>query len=196
MNLQRIQIKIASNAPADLCLDPFVEIFGRWRKEKKHPADWVDLADYAHMLRGAGVVLIGQRCNIAFDLADGGPGLLYAAKKGLSGSPEERIAAAFDWCLELAKRLTEEKEFPAGVRLRTDLIEIRFNDRLETPNDATTDEELRPAILEVLDRLFGPQGYELAPHSEPAQCYGFSVAARKAESLGVLRNRLAAEVRS
>ncbi|MBI4460417.1 MAG: hypothetical protein HY648_10215, partial [Acidobacteria bacterium] len=67
-NLQRIQIKILSGAPAGLSLDPFIEIFGRWRKES-HPAEWVDLADYAHVPRGPGIVLIGQRCNFSVDMA-------------------------------------------------------------------------------------------------------------------------------
>jgi hypothetical protein len=196
MNLQRIQIKIASNAPADLALEPFIEIFGRWRKEKEHPAEWVDLADYAHMVRGPGIVLIGQRCNFSFDMADGGPGILYAAKKGLSGSAEERIASAFEWCLEMTERLAGEKEFPFGVALQTDTMEIRLNDRLETANTAATDEEVRPAVIQVLDRLFGPKGYNLTLHSDPAQCYGFSIAAKKAEPLDVLRKRLLADVRS
>ena len=191
MNLQRIQIKIASDAPPRLNLDPFIEIFGRWRKEKEHPAEWVDLADYAHMPRGAGILLVGQRCNLAFDLADPGPGILYAAKKGLSGSTEERITSAFQWCLDLAKRLAAEKEFPGGIRLRTNSFEIQFNDRLETPNNASTDEELRPAIRQAMDRLFGAQGYELIPHGNPAQCYGFSIAAKKAEPLDVLWKRIA-----
>ncbi len=196
MNLQRIQIKIASDAPPHLSLDPFLEIFGRWRKEKEHPAEWVDLADYAHMPRGPGIVLVGQRCNLAFDLADPGPGILYAAKKGLSGSTEERITSALQWCLDLSKSLVAEKEFPKGVQLRWDSLQIRFNDRLETPNNASTDEELRPAIRQVMDTLFGSQGYELLPHSDPAQCYGFSIAAKRADSPEALLERMAGAIRS
>ena len=191
MNLQRIQIKIASDAPPSLRLDPFLEIFGRWRKEKAHPAEWVDLADYAHMPRGAGIVLVGQRCNFSFDMALPGPGVLYIAKKGLSGTSEERITSAFQWCLDLSKRLVAEKEFPQGVQLRWNSLQIRFNDRLETPNNASTDDELRPAIRQAMDRLFGPQGYELVPPSDPRQCYGFSVTAKRAEPLAVLLERVA-----
>jgi len=183
-DLQRIQIKIAADAPAGLSLDPFLLIFGRWRKEK-HPADWVDLADYAHLPRGPGIVLVGQRCNVAFDLADPGPGILYTAKKGLAGSHAERLGAAFEWCLDLSKRLTGEPEFPKDVRLRTGSLELRFNDRLETPATPETDAELRPAVEQVLNKLFGPGGYALRRLADNA-IYGFIVQARKVESLDAL----------
>ena len=189
-NLQRIQIKIAADAPPGLSLDPFIEIFARWRKEA-HAAEWVDLADYAHLPRGPGILLAGQRCNVSFDLTDPGPGILYSAKKGLSGSHAERLRAAMEWCLEFSQRLTAEPEFPKDVRLRTDRLEIRFNDRLETPNTVSTDAELRPAVEQLLNVLFGAGEYEMIPHSDPHDCYGFTVRAKKAESLDTLRERLA-----
>jgi len=184
-DLQRIQIKIAADAPLGLRLEPFIEIFGRWRKET-HAADWVDLADYAHLPRGPGIVLVGQRCNVAFDLADPGPGILYAAKKGLSGSHAERLGAAMQWCLGFSKRLIAEPEFPKDVRLRTDSLELRFNDRLETPNTPATDAELRPAVEQVLNKLYGPGAYALRPLGNEAGIYGFTVRARKVEPLDVL----------
>jgi hypothetical protein len=186
-DLQRIQIKIAANSPAGLSLDPFLVIFGRWRKEK-HAADWVDLADYAHLPRGPGIVLVGQRCNVAFDLADPGPGILYTAKKGLTGSHAERLSAVFEWCLEFAKRLTAEPEFPKDVRLRAGSLELRFNDRLDTPDTPGTDAELRPAVEQVLNRLLGTGGYDLRP-LKGGNVYGFAVRAKQVEPLDALLGR-------
>ncbi len=196
MNLQHIQIKIFASAPASLNLDPFLAIFARWRKEKDHPAQWVDLADYAHMLRGPGVVLVGQLCNFSFDLAPPQPGILYYARKGLSGSPQERISSAFRSCFELSKRLVAEKEYPPSAPLQTDRIAIRFSDRLDIPNTTSTDKELRPPVVEVLNALFGPQGYELSPQSDPAECYGFFVKAKKAEPLNILLDRMASATKA
>jgi hypothetical protein len=190
-DLQRIQIKIAAEAPTGVSLDPFLQIFARWRKEK-HAAEWIDLADYAHLPRGAGIVLVGQRCNIGYDLADPGPGILYTAKKGLSGSQSERLRSAMQWCLELSKRLAAESDFPKDVRLRTDSLELRFNDRLETPKTSETDGELRPAVGQFLDRLYGPGGYALKPLDEKSNVYGFTVRARIAESLDALLARISA----
>ncbi len=188
-DLQRIQIKIAADSPAGLSLDPFITIFGRWRNEK-HPADWVDLADYAHLPRGPGIVLVGQRCSVAFDLADPGPGILYTARKGLSGSHAERLCSAFEWCLNLSKRLSAEPEFPKDVRLRIGMLELRFNDRLETPDTPETDAELRPAIEQVLNQLFGSGGYDLQCCSDDS-VYGFRIQAKKSEALNALLARIA-----
>ena len=189
-DLQRIQIKIAADSPAGLSLDPFLVIFGRWRKEK-HAADWVDLADYAHLPRGPGIVLVGHRASVAFDLADPGPGILYTARKGLTGSHAERLAAAFAWCLEFSQRLTAEPEFPKDVRLRTGSLELRFNDRLETPDTPETAAELRPTVEQVLNKLFGAGGYDLRPLKD-GNVYGFAVQAKKAEPLDTLLARVSA----
>ncbi|MBI1956091.1 MAG: hypothetical protein HYS38_06820 [Acidobacteria bacterium] len=189
-NLQRIQIKILAEAPPDLSLEPFLEIFGRWRKEK-HPAEWVDLADYAHVTRGPGIVLIGQRCNFAFDTADPAPGILYTAKKGLTGTHPERLHSALQWCLELSQRFVAEPLFPQSATLRTDALEIRFPDRLETPNTASTDEALRPVVQQALDALYGPGGYALIPPTDPRQCYGLSVQAKQAVPLEALLESVA-----
>ena len=188
-NLQRIQIKIASDAPAGLKLEPFIEIFSRWRKEP-HPAAWVDLADYAHLPRGPGIILVGQRCNLSFDMAEPGPGILYSAKKGLAGSHAGRIGSALRGCLEFSKRLIGEPEFPPGVRLQTDSLEIRFHDRLETPPTTSTHEELRPVVEQVLNSLYGEGEYELRPQTNPKECFGFSVRANKAEPLDALFERV------
>lgn len=195
MDLQRIQIKIAADAPANSNLDPFLEIFARWRMEKDHPAEWVDLADYAHMVRGPGIVLVGHRCNISFDLTNPGPGILYFAKKGLQGSLAERIATAFHDCFEMTKRLLSEKEFPSNIHLRTDAIEIRFADRLQAPNDAATDKELQPALRQVLDSLLGQNQYELNPQRDLGEAYGFSIRSKTPEPLDVLLERVTATTR-
>ena len=197
IDLQRIHVRILTDAPADLNLNPFLDIFGRWRGEKDHPAGWVDLADYAHVPRGMGIVLVGFQANFAFDMTDddgrSAPGILYAAKKGLAGTYVKRIASVLKSCLELSQRLIAEEEFPPGVHLRTDALEIRFADRLVTPNTKETYEELCPAVLKVLDRLFGTSTsgcYNLVPGSDLAQVLGCSVRAKKSEPLETLQKRL------
>jgi len=190
IDLQRIHINILTDASPSLNLVPFLSLFARWRADKNHPAGWVDLADYAHVPRGAGVALIGSRANFSFDLAGPAPGILYVARKGLAGVPAERFAAALKSCLELTQRLVTEPEFPREVHLRTDTFEISFPDRLETPNDMATDQALRPAVRQVLDRLFGTGCYALTSQADPSEALGYSVIATKAESLDTLLMRL------
>jgi hypothetical protein len=198
MDLQRIHIKMLTDARTSLPLEPFLNIFGRWRHEKNHPAGWVDLADYAHVPRGMGIVLVGFQGNFSFDMSDdkgrSAPGLLYVSKKGLTGTFTERIAAVLKTALDLCQRLVAEKEFPQGVHLRTDALEIRFPDRLVTPNTKETYVQLCPAVLQVLDKLYGAGTsgrYQVVPAADPAEVLGCSVRAQTAEPLATLLQRLA-----
>jgi hypothetical protein len=196
MDLQRIQVKLLSNAPASLDLNPFIEIFGRWRADRNHPAGWVDLADYAHVPRGPGIVLVGFNANFSFDMtADSNgtgetPGILYFTKKGLSGSHLERIAASLRSCLDLSKRLVAEREFPKNIQLRANELEIRFPDRLLTPNTAAIHKELRPPVERALDGLFGSGGYALTLHQNEDEAPGYSVRAHNPSTLESLSERL------
>ena len=190
MDLQRIHIKILTDAPASLNLSPLVEIFSRWRTDKNHPAGWVDMADYAHVPRGPGIVLAGLRANFSFDMADPAPGILYVARRGLPGSPAERVAAALKAALELSKRLVAEKEVPPGVHLRTEAFELSFPDRLETPPTLATHQELRPAVEQALNRLFGAGAYELALTADSAESLRYSIRAHQAAPLDALLQRL------
>jgi hypothetical protein len=189
MDLQRIHIKILSDAPQELKLEPFITIFSRWRADKSHPAGWVDLADYAHVPRGAGVVLAGYHANIAFDMAGPAPGVLYVSRNGLTGDLAARIRSAFASCCELSQKLIAEKEFPRDVKLRTDSIELRFPDRLITPDTPATDAALRPAVEAVVSELFGAHSAKLARDAAGDSAYGFSIRAASAEPLDVLLRR-------
>jgi hypothetical protein len=88
--------------------------------------------------------------------------------------------------------LAAETEFPKQVRLRTDALELRFNDRLETPNTPEADAELRPAVEQALNQLFGHGEYALKRLDEAQSVYGFTVRARSADRLDALLSRVSA----
>jgi len=188
--VQRVSLKILTDAPASLNLDPFLAIFGRWRQDQNHPARWIDLADYAHMPRGPGIVLIGQLANFGFDLGTACPGIVYATKGGLTGSTVDRLRGVFRDAFAMAARVAAEPEFPSGVNLRTGSLELAFNDRLETPNNDSTDGELRPWVSGVLDELYGAGAYRLHPEPDPGRRYGFSIDAEAGVTPLVLSARL------
>jgi hypothetical protein len=188
-DIQKISIKILTDAPVTLALDPILAIFGRWRTDTNHPAQWVDLADYAHMVRGPGIVLIGKRCNFSFDMGGAAPGILYSSKRELAGSPADRLRAAIESGLELAHALIAESEFPAVVKA-TGGFELAFNDRLETPNTEGTDRLLRPVVTQVFDALFGRGSYELKRQPDPGKLYGFAIRTTPPPDLKELRDHI------
>src|SRR5262245_19081070 len=188
--IQKVCVKLALDAPGRLNADPVLEIFGRWRTEEGE--ELVDLADYAHLAEGPLVVLIGHRYNLGIDTTGGRPGIQYCSKRGLSGSPADRFAAVLKATLAKARRLLAEPGFPPGVRPRPEHLEIVLNDRLTLPNDEEADREIRPALSQALDLLYGAGNYSLTRDADSTRRLAYRAEARGANlTLDSLLARLA-----
>ena len=74
-DLQRIDVKLLLATPPHPNIDVFLEIFNRWRQREDHPCDWVDLADYAHMPAGPGILIAGKRDTFSINLNPPGAGV-------------------------------------------------------------------------------------------------------------------------
>ena len=190
IDLQRIHLKLLAEAPADFIVDPFLAIFARQRHDAESPEEWVDLADYAHMPKGAGMLLAGQRANFSIDLHDPGPGFLYGGKGGLKGSVEQRVLETFRRCLALVEALLAEPEYPPSLQPVWGAWELVVNDRLQAPNTVEIDALLRPGIVAALDFLFGPGAYTAERESDPRRRYGVSIRADPAPTLEDFKGRL------
>lgn len=191
MNLQKINVKLFTDSSAEPGLDPFLEIFARWRENGDDPSGWVDLADYAHVPGGPGVMLIGRRGNLSADLADPGPGLLWSNRQGLDGSLGERLGEAFRRSVGLFRRLTGEPEYPNALGPRPGFWEVVFNDRLACPNTGETDRRLRPEVSQIAARLFGSGDYTLVGPAPPPARYSLTLHSDSAGTLTDIAERLA-----
>jgi len=149
-DLQRIDVKLLLDCPPDPDLDQFLVIFDRWRKADDHPADWVDLADYAHMPGGPGILIAGKRDTFSVNLNPPGPGLLTSVRRGLEGSLEDRFREALRRARECNSAVMAGPEFPAEFSVREGAWEIYVNDRLGFPNTDPTDRPVRPALAAAL----------------------------------------------
>jgi hypothetical protein len=181
MDLQRIDLKALLDAPRSVSLDSLLAIFGRWRNDKGHPAKWVDLADYAHMSRGAGVVIVGKQGIFGVTRFDPGLGLYYSGRGEYEGSSAERVLETFRRHLSLTAALVGEPEYPAALKTLAGSWELAINDRLDFPNNGETDRLLRPSIEAALDKLFGPGGYEMVQDGDHQRRYGFSIQANSTD---------------
>lgn len=178
MDLQRIDLKALLAAPRDVKLDALLGIFARWRNDKDHPARWVDLADYAHMSRGAGVVIVGKQGMFGVTRFDPGLGLFYSGRAEYEGSYEKRIIESFRRHLALAAALHREPDYPAELKTLTGSWELSINDRLNFPNSEETNRLLRPPIQAAIDKLFGPGSYEIHAENDRQRRYGFTLQAK------------------
>ncbi len=190
IDLQRIHLKLLADAPADFSLDPFLAVFGRLRQDTANPEEWVDMADYAHMPKGVGMLLAGHRANFSIDQGDPGPGFLYAGKSGHEGPIDQRVLETFRRCIALVEPLLAEPEYPSALQPVWGSWELVINDRLEAPNTDATDAELRSGIETALDQLFGRGGYTAEREPDPGRRYGFSIRAGQSPTLEDLKSKL------
>ena len=149
-DLQRIDVKLLLDVPEDPDLDIFLVIFDRWRQEKANPADWVDLADYAHLASGPGILIAGKRDSFSVNLNPPGPGLLTSVRSGLEGSLEDRFGEALRRARGFNAAVMAEPEFPAEFAVREGAWQVVVNDRLSCPNTDQMDRLVRPAVAAAL----------------------------------------------
>ena len=168
-------------------LESFVPVFHDWIRRDALGELLIDVADYAHVQDGPGVVLIGHASDYFLDLGDGRPGLLYTRKRDAAGSGPERVAEAFRRALK-ACRLLERAE-PGHVRFRTDEVLVRVVDRASTANDEQSFNELRGELEATLAQLWAGASVRVEREGSPQELLSARVRASSAPTLETLVNR-------
>ena len=151
-DIVRIGAKLYAENPEVVDLAAYIPLFHGWIQARDLDGVPIDVADYAHVPDGPGVMLIGHEADRSLDLGEGRPGIVYQRKRDLEGPLEERIALVIAQAARTADRI-ESEPAAGGVRFGRDEILLRFNDRLDAPNDDATLEALRPAIEAALARV-------------------------------------------
>ena len=167
MNPLRLSIKIFATKPiARDELHPFIGVFHRFIQAAVVPGLLIDVADYAHVPDGPGVMLIGHEVDYGIDLAGGRAGLLTTRKRAgdaeLSALFRDALAKAF----AAARAIEADDTVP--VRFELDAIEITLPDRLAAPNNAHAFDLVCKELLSVALAVFGSAAkFENAAGSDP-----------------------------
>jgi hypothetical protein len=167
MNPLRIALKLFATKPIPREeLHPFIGVFHRFIQEAAVPGLLIDVADYAHVPDGPGVILIGHDVDYGIDLTGGRTGLLTTRKRSgeaeLSALFRDALAKAF-----AAARAIEQDE-TVSVRFAVDAVEIAFPDRLAAPNTASAFDLVSKELQPIAHAVFGSAArFEHAAGSDP-----------------------------
>jgi hypothetical protein len=188
MNAHKLQLKLYVQAARPGTLEAYIPVFHRWIKDRVLTTDTlVDVANYAHVPQGPGVVLIGHGADYFMDEGEGRLGLLYNRKRA-EPPPEARLADAFRHTVQAALLLEAEPTL-AGLKFRTDEWLFRINDRLLAPSTDQTFAEVRPELEAFCTATFsGP--VELTRVGTPRTLFSVRVVTRPGLSLAALLERL------
>jgi hypothetical protein len=169
--VQHINLKIFVEDEKAFVLSDAVVVFHRWIRESACPEMLIDVADYAHVAAGPGLLLIGHEANYSFDNRGNRLGLLYNRKAPLDGTFRSRLRQAHRAALDACERLEGEPEFGGKLKFNRDEMEVFVNDRLLAPNREETWVALRAEIEEEF------AGYAIQRVGEPRDL--FRVLARR-----------------
>jgi hypothetical protein len=189
MDAHKLQLKLFAEPAPSLELEAFIPVFHTWIKNKVLHELVIDVANYAHVPQGPGVVMIGHGSDYFMDEGEGRLGLLYNRKRS-APEPAARLTDAFRHAIHVAALLEQEPAFAGKLRFRTDEWLLRINDRLNAPNTDATFAAVKPELDAFCRRLFEGGSVELGRTGSPRQLFGVRIRAAGAPALGVLLDRL------
>jgi len=154
VNPQRLAVKIFSVDPDEpVDLDPFTPLFHHFIQEKSLPGLLFDVADYAHVPQGPGIILIGHDVDYGIDQVDGRAGLLVVRKRFGRAAIEEVLRDTLQKALSAVAAIAADGRSP--IAFDTDAAELLVLDRLTAPNDDESFAAAAGRVAPVFDVLYG-----------------------------------------
>lgn len=163
-------------------LESCIGIFQRWIQEGALDELMIDVADYRHVPRGSGVMLICHAAHYALDELDGRMGLRFEAKRDELADPVARIGRAAASALQAARLLERGVGGGAPVAFDGRTVRVFVQDRLLAPNCEETFAALRPALQQVAHTLYGAGGQLERIEGDPRQALSARLSASEADA--------------
>jgi hypothetical protein len=195
MEVTKIAVKLFAARPVPE-LREFIPVFHRWIQT--HAVEdhlLIDVADYAHVVAGPGVVLVASEANFYFDFSGNRPGLLYTRKTASPGSLGDRLRVAVASCVKAAVLLEQDAVFVGRLRFDTSELSIRLNDRLLAPNNDATYAEIKPDIESLAADLYGGSQMKLERRGAKENLFEVAIKSNSSPTTASLLEKLGALAR-
>jgi hypothetical protein len=154
--VQHVNVKIFATPESTVNWPDLIPVFHRWIQDGIIPDILpIDVADYAHVPAGPGIMLIGHHANISVDNRAGRLGFLYNRKTVFEGSTKQKIEEAYTAAVAACRQLEGEPELKGRLRFDDRKFEVFINDRLLAPNTDETWAALQPEIAGYFEQRFG-----------------------------------------
>jgi hypothetical protein len=159
--LQRIGVTVFATDDASVEARQLVPVFHRWIQSGSLPGNLlIDVADYAHVPGGPGILLVGHEGNLTVSVGTAPIALTYTRKQPVGGALADRLRAVAATALTACRLLQDDVALRA-LRFRGDTLEVFANDRLRAPNTPEAYAALEPAVWALSRALYGDTRCEL-----------------------------------
>ncbi|HWF14108.1 MAG TPA: hypothetical protein VG272_10265 [Candidatus Acidoferrales bacterium] len=167
MQLQHVNVKLLLQTSQGISLDPLIPVFHSWIENQNGDELLIDVADYAHVPAGPGVVLIGHEGNYSVDNTDERLGVRYNRKAELNGDNQNVLAQAARAALTACQRLESEPRLNGKFRFNGQDIEFFINDRMIAPNNVATRDVIDFEFQLFCQKLFRGKEYAISYDMDP-----------------------------
>jgi hypothetical protein len=167
--MQHVNIKIFARSAEGVNLSEAIPVFHRWIQSRDLPELLIDVADYAHVPAGPGVLLIAHEANYSLDCNANRLGLLYNRKATGSGTPQQHLSQAYESAVAACRRLEQEPEFQGKLEFDPGDVELILNDRLLHPNTEAAWREVEPDVKQFFDAVFNGNSYTMTRATDPRE---------------------------
>jgi len=151
--IDRWVVKFAAREPDRFDPEAHIPVFHQWIQKHRLPLVLIDVADYAHVDDGPGVLLVSHEYNIFADRFGGHPGLSVQRKvRGSAGA--ESLIDTVRIGLHAVDALASEASLPES-KFHVEQVEIVANDRLRGPNSDAGWVAVEPVLRDVARKLYG-----------------------------------------
>ena len=162
--VQHPNIKIYLSNPELLNkLEDLIPIFHRWIQKKLLNELLIDVANYAHVPAGPGIMLIGHD---SFYSIEAGPeerlGLLFNRRTRMQGTNKERILTALKAVFYVRDLLEKEEFWQKKLRFSNKKYKLILNDRHFAPNENETFVSLEKDIEAAFSEGLGHNNFKLS----------------------------------
>jgi hypothetical protein len=190
--LQRIGVAVFATDGASVEARQLVPVFHRWIQSGSLPGTLlIDVADYAHVPGGPGILLVGHEGNLNVGVGPGPIALTYTRKQPVAGALVDRLRAAAATALT-ACRLLQDDVTLGALRFRGDALEVFANDRLRAPNTPEAYAAFEPAVWALARALYGDTRCEITREDDPRERLRLRITASARVDTADLTARLAA----
>lgn len=172
LELQHVNVKLLLRNRDSVDLEAVVPVFHSWIQEQVAEELLLDVASYAHVKDGPGVLLIGHEGDYSLDATDGRLGLRYNRKAPIEGGNQLRLRQAARAALDALARLEQDTRLNGAIQFEGKNIELFINDRLLIQNNEAARKAAEPALRSFLGRLASQSSYSLRYETDPRRLFG------------------------
>jgi hypothetical protein len=191
MQLQHVNVKLLLADGDSSRLEPLIPVFHNWIENQNGDELLIDVADYAHVPAGPGIVLIGHEGNYSVDNTGNRLGVRYNRKAAIDGGNQECLAQAARAALSACRRLEAEPRLNGKFRFNGRDIEVFVNDRLIAPNVPATREAFDQDFRGFSRKLFRGTEYSVSYGDDPRSLFTAYLKASRPFSVAELLESLA-----